>query len=188
MAGTSSTGSRIRARFARLGVIAVLAALATVLTAGAASAAPDRSSPPDVVPLVDCIRSNADGTWTVVFGYDNRTGASVDIPVGPANKVTPVAYGEPQPTTFVPGVQHGVFSVTVRRGGGPMWHLGRDNLAARRNSGPVCPPTTQLPADGNGTGTAVALGAAGLVGAAVLYRFRRKAARLAEGTPTAGAA
>jgi hypothetical protein len=44
-----------------------------------------------------------------------------------------------------------------------------------------------LPADGNGTGTAVALGAAGVFGAAVLYRFRRRLARLADGAAPSGA-
>ena len=44
----------------------------------------------------------------------------------------------------------------------------------------VCPPSTVLPADGNGIGTAVAVGGAGAVGAFVLVRFRRRLDRLAD--------
>ena len=50
----------------------------------------------------------------------------------------------------------------------------------------VCPPSTVLPADGNGIGTAVAVGGAGVVGAFVLVRFRRRLARLADQPASAG--
>lgn len=177
MAGSSTTtGSRIGARLARPAAVGVIAAVGLVLAPGTAWAGPTYS----VVPLLDCVRTNGDGTWTAVFGYENTTQSTVSIPVGPDNKVTPTTYAAAQPTTFSPGVHHGVFTVTVSGGGGPTWHLDRDDLAARESDGPVCPPTTQLPADGNGTGAAVALGAAGVVGAAVLYRFRRRLARLSD--------
>ena len=167
MSGSTPT-RRGRSRAARL--LATTAVTAVVaLTPGVAGAAPGRSGPPDVVPLVDCVTGHADGSWTAVFGYDNRTGAPVEIPGGPANQVTPPRYDGTQPTTFQPGVRHGVFSVTVTSGGGPMWHLGRTNLAAREG-GTACPPSTQMPADGNGTGIVVALVLAGAVGAVVLRR------------------
>ena len=157
----------------RLGVITAVAAVLALLP-GAAGAAPNRADPPDVVPILDCVLPSTDGTWTAVFGYDNRTGATVTIPVGPANQVTPVQYGTPQPTTFEPGVRHGVFAVTVTRGGGPMWHLGRTDLAAREGDA-ACPPSTQMPADGNGTGLPIVLAAAGGAAALVLARARRRA-------------
>jgi MYXO-CTERM domain-containing protein len=152
-------------------VAAAVLGLVLALAPTAAGAAPgtNRSAPPDVVPLLDCTITHPDGSWTAVFGYDNRTGARVEIPVGPANQVTPSGYGRPQPTTFQPGVRRAVFSVTVTSGGGPMWHLGRTNLAARKGT-TVCPPSTQMPADGNGTGIVVALVLAGAVGAVVLRR------------------
>ena len=158
-----------RSRAAR--AVAVLVGLVLALAPTAAGAAPGggRSDPPDVVPLVDCVITHRDGSWTAVFGYDNRTGAVARIPAGPANQVTPRGYDGAQPTTFEPGVRHGVFSVTVTSGGGPMWHLGRTNLAAREG-GTACPPSTQMPADGNGTGVVVALVLAGAVGAVVLRR------------------
>jgi hypothetical protein len=173
----STPARRGRSRVARL--LATTAVTAVVaLTPGVAGAAPNRSGPPDVVPLVDCVTTHADGSWTAVFGYDNRTGAAVDIPVGPANKVTPTGYGAPQPTSFAPGVRHGVFAVTVPRGGGPMWHLGSTNLAARK-ADTACPPATQMPAEGNGTGVAIGVAVAGGVAAVLLRRSRRLA-----GAPT----
>ncbi|MGY1793136.1 hypothetical protein ACI796_04000 [Geodermatophilus sp. SYSU D00525] len=165
---------RGRTRLAR-GLAATAAAAVVALTPGVAAAAPDRSDPPDVVPLVDCVVRHADGTWTAVFGYDNRTGETVEIPVGPANQVTPAPLGEPQPTTFAPGVRHAVFTVTVGNGGGPMWHLGSTNLAARK-ADPACPPATQMPAEGNGAGLAIGVAVAGGVGAVLLRRLRRRTA------------
>ncbi len=176
--GTPTMTAAIPARPGRSRAARVLAATAigavVALTPGAAGAAPGRSGPPDVVPLVDCVVRHDDGSWTAVFGYDNRTGAPVTVPLGPANKVTPTGYGTPQPTTFAPGVRHGVFSVTVTRGGGPMWHLGSTNLAARKTD-TACPPSTQMPADGNGAGVVIGVAAAGGVGTLLLRRARRNA-------------
>jgi hypothetical protein len=164
---------RTRRVLTRLLLGAAVAAVVALLP-GAAAAAPNRADPPDVVPLLDCVLTGTDGTWTAVFGYDNRTGATVSIPVGPANQVTPAPYGTPQPTSFAPGVRHGVFAVTVSGGGGPTWHLGSTNLAARKGDA-ACPPSTQMPADGNGTGVVIGVALAGAVGAAVLHRGRRRA-------------
>ncbi|MGY1608122.1 hypothetical protein [Geodermatophilus sp. SYSU D00700] len=164
---------RGRSRLARSAAAAAVGAV-VVLAPGVAGAAPNRSAPPDVVPVVDCVVRHDDGSWTAVFGYDNRTGAPVEIPVGPANRVTPTGYGSPQPTTFDPGVRHGVFAVTVTGGGGPMWHLGGTNLAAR-TADAACPPATQMPADGNGTGVVIGVAVAAGVGAVVLRRARRRA-------------
>ena len=164
-------------RAARLSSAAAIG-LVICLGPGVAGADPggsgvDRSHPPDVVPLVDCILTHADGSWTAIFGYDNRTGASIDVPVGPANQVTPRSPVQPQPTTFAPGIRHGAFSVTVPRGGGPMWHLGDTNLAARKTDA-ACPDSTQMPAEGYGAGTAVVVAAAAGVGAVLVGRWRRR--------------
>ncbi|MGY1702252.1 hypothetical protein [Geodermatophilus sp. SYSU D00766] len=167
----STPPRRGRSRALRIAAAAAVGAV-VALTPGTAGAAPNRSAPPDVVPVVDCVVRNGDGSWTAVFGYDNRTGATVDIPVGPANQVTPTGYGAPQPTRFAPGLRRGVFSVTVTRGGGPVWHLGSTNLAARKTD-TACPPSTQMPADGNGTGAAIGVAVAAGVGAVLLRRSRR---------------
>jgi hypothetical protein len=160
-----------------------MAALALVFTPGTAGA-DDRSHPADVEPIVDCITQHADGSWTAVWGYVNHTGGPVTIPVGPANKITPATLGRPQPESFGSGERHGVFQVTVPRGNALTWHLGPYNVAAANAR--ACPRGTQLPAEGNGMGTVVALGAAGAFGAAVLYRSRRRPARPADDASPSG--
>ncbi|MGY1644445.1 hypothetical protein ACI782_25365 [Geodermatophilus sp. SYSU D00703] len=160
-----------------LALAALIGVLGVVAAPGTAHAEivgdTDRSEPPDVVPFIDCVSQNADGSWTAVFGYDNRTGSNVTIPIGPANQVTPTPTGRLQPTGFRPGVRHGVFAVTATGETGPMWHLGTSNLQARR-TGTACPADTQMPAEGNGTGGVLALGAAGVVGAVLLRRVGRR--------------
>jgi len=152
------------------------AAAAIVVSAGPAAAAPA-----DVLtPFVDCAVRNDDGSWTAVLGYRNPTGSGISVAEGSDNQVTPVPLGAAVPTRFEPGVHRGVFSVRVDRGAGLMWHLGDDQLAVRQDSADACPPATEMPADGNGTGVVVALGAAGIVGAVAIRRVRRRAVAAAQ--------
>ena len=169
MDGRSSTVRRGRARVTRAALVALIAVVGWLALPGTASA---RGT---VVPLLDCVVVDRNGSWTAVFGYENTSSSPVRIPTGARNKVTPVTHGTPQPTTFQPGTHRGAFTITVPRGAGPMWHLDGTNLAARLGTAPVCPPSTQMPAEGNGTGTAIALAAAGLVGAVCVHRARRRA-------------
>ncbi len=83
---------------------------------------------------------------------------------------------------FEAGVHHAVFRATVSGGGGPMCHLGRDDLAARKGD-TSCPEGTQMPAEGNGTAIAVALGAAGVAGAVLVRRDRRHMGAAAQPAP-----
>jgi hypothetical protein len=55
-----------------------------------------------------------------------------------------------------------------------MWHLEGTNLAARLGTAKACPSSTQMPVEGNGTGAAIALVAAGLVGTVAVQRARRR--------------
>jgi hypothetical protein len=172
MSSLSSSARSARAGMVRIALVAVIAVAGVLALPGTASAKGT------VVPLLDCVVTNADGTWTAVFGYRNTSGSAVSIPSGARNKVTPVTYGAPQPTTFQPGTHRGVFTVTVPRGAGPMWHLDGTNLAARLGSATACPPPTELPAEGNGTGMAIALAGAGVVGLALVRRAGRRARAL----------
>jgi hypothetical protein len=149
--------------------LVVVAVVALVAVPGAASA---RGT---VVPLLDCVLTDDDGSWTAVFGYENTSSSPVRIPRGPRNQVTPAPVGSPQPTTFEPGTHRGAFTVPVPRGGGPMWHLDGTNLAARPGSATACPSAEELPADGNGAGWAIALAASALVGTVTLQQERRRA-------------
>ena len=163
-----------RARVGRGALLAVVATVGLVAVPGTAAAEVG------VEPLVDCHVQHRDGSWTAVFGYDNRTGTTVTIPVGELNQITARGYDSPQPTTFEPGLHRGVFSVTVTgNAAGVMWHLDTTNLAVRRGSGPVCPSSTELPEEGNGTGPAIALLTAGLVGGVLVRRANRRARDLA---------
>ena len=83
------------------------------------------------------------------------------------------------PSNFEPGTKHAVIKVNVTAAevnSGASWFLNGHQLnymAAAQASG-VCSPGTSLPAEGNGTGMAIGLLAAGAVGAAGIYRVRKR--------------
>jgi hypothetical protein len=57
---------------------------------------------------------NADGTYTMSFGYFNRNfKEEPDIPVGPNNRFTPGPEDRGQPTHFMPRRQFGTFGVVL---------------------------------------------------------------------------
>ena len=54
-----------------------------------------------VVPIFECVAENADGTLTARFGYENYTeGATVVVPHGSQNKLTPSAFQGEQVAAF----------------------------------------------------------------------------------------
>jgi hypothetical protein len=56
--------------------------------------------------------SNKDGSISVLVGYFNRnTKQELDIPVGPNNRIEPGGPDQGQPTHFLTGRQHGVFTI-----------------------------------------------------------------------------
>jgi hypothetical protein len=57
---------------------------------------------------------NPDGTHVFLIGYYNRNRSqTLDIPIGPNNRIEPGGPDMGQPTHFLPGRQTGVFSITV---------------------------------------------------------------------------
>jgi hypothetical protein len=176
---STTTGSRIRVSAARLAVIGVIAVLTTIFTPGTASAAGT------VKPIVDCYRYNNDGTFWVVVGYENTTGGQKTFAYGTANQVYPSRLHGQQPKQFANGTVHGAWRVLLTYdeifNQNARWILNGTTLQYSYyvQYATVCPPSTVLPADGNGIGTAVAVGGAGAVGAFVLVRFRRRLDRLA---------
>src|SRR6266436_9802382 len=57
---------------------------------------------------------NPDGTYSLLVGYFNRNQKeTLDIPVGPNNRIEPGGPDHGQPTHFLPGRQWGVFTITV---------------------------------------------------------------------------
>ena len=88
--------------------IAALAACACVST-GAASAQqlamePLKESGSNVYPAYEGWYKNDDGTYTLLVGYYNRNKKeTLDIPIGPDNKIEPGGPDQGQPTHFEVG-------------------------------------------------------------------------------------
>lgn len=102
---------RLRAAGALLSFIAASAA---AQAPQAAPPQPSRDSGQTVTPAFEGWYKNADGTFSISFGYYNRNTAEVvDIPIGPNNNVSPGAADQGQPTRLHPRRHWGVFAVKV---------------------------------------------------------------------------
>ena len=76
--------------------------------------APASRSGQTVTPAFEGWYPNADGTFSISFGYLNRNSAEVvEVPVGPDNAVEPGSQNQGQPASFRPGRHWGVFAVKV---------------------------------------------------------------------------
>jgi hypothetical protein len=81
---------------------------------GALPLDPARERGSSVTPAYEGWYQNADGSYNMLFGYFNRNAKqTLDIPVGPNNKVEPGDPDQGQPTYFETGRQWGVFVVKV---------------------------------------------------------------------------
>ncbi len=98
---------------------------------------------PPIVPVAEGVVDNCDGTFTVTFGYINRSQTNMaEIPVGSDNALNPG--NGAQPTLFEAGAHGGVF--TVRFEDGVMWTV--RGASARAEAGQatnVCPTATPEP-------------------------------------------
>ena len=75
---------------------------------------PPHDSGQSVTPAFEGWFANADGTYSILFGYFNRNmKQELDIPIGPDNKIEPAGPDQGQPTHFLTRRQWGVFTVTV---------------------------------------------------------------------------
>jgi hypothetical protein len=85
-----------------------------------------------VFPYFEGWYHNDDGTATILLGYFNRnTEQTLDVPIGPNNRVEPAGPDRGQPTHFLPRRQYGVFSITVPKDFGTQkitWTLTANNL------------------------------------------------------------
>jgi hypothetical protein len=67
-----------------------------------------------VTPAFEGWFPNADGTYSISFGYFSRNQMEeIDVPAGPENRIEPGPADQGQPTHFIPGRQWGIFTVTV---------------------------------------------------------------------------
>jgi hypothetical protein len=176
----ASTENRTGPRIARLAAVGMIAALALVVTPGTAAAAGE------ITPVLNCVkRVSGDADWTAFLGYTNSSSRMVTYQRGPDNGVRPSPQDGRQPTDFLPGTHSGVFTITMNARETAVWTVSGRSVTITRD-GPACPPSTELPAEGNEAGTAMALVAAGLIGAVVLVRCRRRLDRSADRTASAG--
>lgn len=91
-----------------------VAALFIAAPAYSQSLAPIRPSGQTVTPVFEGWYRNADGTYSLSFGYFNRNAQeTLDIPAGPDNVVSPGPANQGQPTHFAPRRHWGVFTVVV---------------------------------------------------------------------------
>jgi hypothetical protein len=102
--------------------VVAIAALAAAWTLRAAAQTPKGALPLDpprergasITPAYEGWYQNADGSYSLLFGYYNRnTKQTFDIPVGADNKVESGDADQGQPTYFETGRQWGVFVVKV---------------------------------------------------------------------------
>src|SRR5262245_50010607 len=83
------------------GVVAVLLAVALAgLSRTSAQVVP---SGLNISPAYEGWEQNADGSFTLVFGYFNRNWEEeIDVPIGPNNNIQPGGPDQGQPTHFLP--------------------------------------------------------------------------------------
>lgn len=75
---------------------------------------PARDAGQGVSPAFEGWYQNPDGTYTLLVGYFNRNlKETLDIPVGPNNRIEPGGPDQGQPTHFLPRRGWGVFTITV---------------------------------------------------------------------------
>jgi hypothetical protein len=67
-----------------------------------------------IFPAFEAWGPHKDGAIVFLLGYFNRNRtSSIDIPIGPNNRIEPGGPDYGQPTHFEPGRQHGVFAIRV---------------------------------------------------------------------------
>jgi Coenzyme PQQ synthesis protein D (PqqD) len=104
----------------------------------------------NLIPLLECVDDNGDGTFTAHFGYLNQTDTTIDVPVGPKNMFVPGQLDFGQPTEFLPGEHLNVFSVVFNATDEIKWMLKADgdkrHQVVASALSDACPtPTTMHP-------------------------------------------
>ena len=100
----------------RLGALAVVAGMASPLTLSARQLplAPPRDSGQSVTAAFEGWYQNPDGSYVLLMGYFNRNmKETLDIPIGPNNRIEPGGPDYGQPTHFLARRQWGIFTIKV---------------------------------------------------------------------------
>ena len=79
-----------------------------------------------LVPLLECVDNNGDGTFTAHFGYLNAGSDVITLPVGPQNMFVGGEKDRGQPTVFFPGEHLSEFTVVFDQLDTLKWMLKAD--------------------------------------------------------------
>ena len=94
-----------------------------------------------LVPQLECVAPNADGTFTAFFGYDNDNGVSVRVPYGSKNFL-PQDAAKNRPEVFAPGEHSFAFGADFTAGQTLLYKLappsGPTTLLSVNQSSPTC--------------------------------------------------
>lgn len=126
----------------RIRLVNAVCAMA-VLMVGMTSAqqlplSPLRDSGQGVTPAFEGWYENPDGSFTLLVGYFNRNlKETLDIPVGPNNRIEPGGPDMGQPTHFLPRRQWGVFTIKVPKDFGDKRYTWTITANGQTNSIPV---------------------------------------------------
>ena len=124
-----------------------------------------------VTPIVECSFLDTEtGMYNTVWGYRDTVTKDIVVPVGLQNSFDNPSANAGQPTTFKPGREHNVFTVTHK--GSSTWTLTGETATA---PGQAC-KTNPVPvvADGAG-GLVVIIAVTLLMGTVLFWRVRRSA-------------
>jgi hypothetical protein len=97
-----------------------------------------------VSPVLECVVFSQTEPDLAVWGYANRSGEAVRIPVGAENRFTPDPVRRGQPEVFEPGRFVGVFQTPFQAGAATLrWTLS-DETATASASSPPCTATVEV--------------------------------------------
>jgi len=93
---------------------ALVAAVAIACATAASHAQESFSNGQNIAPVYEGWEQNADGSFTLVFGYFNRNWEEeIDLPVGADNALEPGGPDQGQPTHFLPRRNRFLFRIRV---------------------------------------------------------------------------
>jgi hypothetical protein len=122
-----------------LSIPVCLAMAATMLSAQSLPVEPFHDRGQGVTPAYEGWFQNADGSYSLSFGYFSRNQVEeLDVPAGPNNRIEPGGPDQGQPTHFIPGRMWGIFVVNVPKDFGKnqlTWTLTVNGQTARVPAG-----------------------------------------------------
>ena len=167
-------------RLTRPAAAAGIVVAALGVSAGPAAAASSPTGGSAGYLELNCVNVSG-SSYSAVFGYNDTSGVSGTIAVGPSNTVTPSSVNGEQTTAFQTGDHPAAWeSSEVPVGQSITWTVGSPGYGfgtvTATASSPACGGGLALPADGNGFGVPIGLAISVPVGAAVVL-FERRARR-----------